>query len=280
MKAKRKHLFKVFLIMLIVLSSLIESAFAHIPCQCKNPPDQCTCFIQLGDHGFAVELIICKLQAIGYLGKTDKKDEFTPEVKKAVIRFQTDYGLELTGWMDDETLNSLLYDTLPNPKSKYTEKQWFDICYVPTDGGQRYHTNPLCSEMYNPRLISRLNAERLGIGHCGRNSCPYYSSYQTDSYSSLHLTPRILPDEYYKEDDVEDNAGLSLIGEDLDDTVIDRSFPTDDIESVYIGNKNSHVFHSASCNSVKDMKEKNKIEFQSRDEAITNGYKPCSRCNP
>ena len=90
----------------------------------------------------------------------------------------------------------------------------------------------------------------------------------------------ILPDEYYKEDDVEDNADLSLIGEDLDDTVIDRSFPTDDIESVYIGNKNSHVFHSASCNSVKDMKEKNKIEFQSRDEAITNGYKPCSRCNP
>ena len=82
--------------MLIVLSSLIESAFAHISCQCKNPPDQCTCFIQLGDHGFAVELIICRLQDIGYLGKTDKKDEFTPEVKKAVIKFQTDYGLELT----------------------------------------------------------------------------------------------------------------------------------------------------------------------------------------
>ena len=278
MKAKRKHLFKVFLIMLIVLSSLIESAFAHIPCQCKNPPDQCTCFIQLGDKGYAVNKIISVLQSKGYLGKLNKNSEFTPEVKQAVLKFQTDHSLESTGWMDDETLDALLEGILPDKKAKNSKEIWDNtfwdtICYIPTDGGEKHHANPFCSDMLNPRLMSRQNAMSLGILPCGKKTCTQ-SSYLT--YSSLGLTPRILPDDYYEEA----NTDLTLIAEDLDDTVIDRSFPTDDIESVYIGNKNSHVFHSASCNSVKDMKEKNKIEFQSRDEAIANGYKPCSRCNP
>ena len=48
----------------------------------------------------------------------------------------------------------------------------------------------------------------------------------------------------------------------------------------YIGNMNSHVFHTLNCDSVKSMKEKNKIEFFTREEAIQLGYKPCQRCNP
>lgn len=48
----------------------------------------------------------------------------------------------------------------------------------------------------------------------------------------------------------------------------------------YIGNKNSKKFHYAYCPSVEDMKEKNKVEFQSRDEAISQGYVPCKNCNP
>lgn len=50
----------------------------------------------------------------------------------------------------------------------------------------------------------------------------------------------------------------------------------------YIGNKNSHVFHYPDCDSVKDMKEKNKVYFEdtTRDEVIENGFKPCGRCKP
>ena len=51
-------------------------------------------------------------------------------------------------------------------------------------------------------------------------------------------------------------------------------------EIQYIGNRNSHVFHYLDCASVQDMKEKNKVVFYSRDEAIDLGYKPCGRCNP
>ncbi len=49
---------------------------------------------------------------------------------------------------------------------------------------------------------------------------------------------------------------------------------------MYIGNRNSHVFHRLECDSVRTMKEKNKIEFISREEAIEKKYKPCSRCEP
>ena len=51
-------------------------------------------------------------------------------------------------------------------------------------------------------------------------------------------------------------------------------------DALYIGNKNSHVFHYAQCSGVSGMKENNKVEFTSREEAIAQGYKPCSLCNP
>ncbi len=52
-------------------------------------------------------------------------------------------------------------------------------------------------------------------------------------------------------------------------------------EADYIANKNSKKFHYPSCESVSDMKEKNKLYFQgTRDELIEQGYEPCKRCNP
>lgn len=48
----------------------------------------------------------------------------------------------------------------------------------------------------------------------------------------------------------------------------------------YIGNKNSHVFHLPDCSGVKNMNEKNKVNFDSREEAVEAGYHPCSSCNP
>lgn len=48
----------------------------------------------------------------------------------------------------------------------------------------------------------------------------------------------------------------------------------------YVANTNSHVFHYASCGSAKTMKESNKWYTNSRDELISKGYKPCSKCNP
>ena len=46
----------------------------------------------------------------------------------------------------------------------------------------------------------------------------------------------------------------------------------------YIGNLKSHVFHRSDCASL--PAEKNRILFDSREQAIDYGYRPCGSCNP
>ncbi len=46
----------------------------------------------------------------------------------------------------------------------------------------------------------------------------------------------------------------------------------------YIGNKNTKKFHKPTCSSL--PAEHNRVYFDSRDEAVGEGYIPCKRCNP
>ena len=48
----------------------------------------------------------------------------------------------------------------------------------------------------------------------------------------------------------------------------------------YIGNRSSLFFHDPTCEGGKTMKEKNKVTFSTREEAIKQGYSPCPHCNP
>ena len=49
----------------------------------------------------------------------------------------------------------------------------------------------------------------------------------------------------------------------------------------YIINMNTHVFHMPYCDSVNDMKEKNKKETTlDRESLIGQGYRACQRCHP
>ena len=48
----------------------------------------------------------------------------------------------------------------------------------------------------------------------------------------------------------------------------------------YVGNANSRKFHVGNCSFVGRMKPANRVDFQSRDEAIATGYVPCKRCKP
>ena len=69
-----------------------------------------------------------------------------------------------------------------------------------------------------------------------------------------------------------------------DKEITDRNgMPVEDRneENTYVLNTNTHKFHRPSCDSVTDMKDKNKmITEESRDEIIRKGYEPCGRCNP
>ena len=55
----------------------------------------------------------------------------------------------------------------------------------------------------------------------------------------------------------------------------------DDPAATYVLNINTRKFHYPYCDSVNDMKEKNKQEYTgSREEVIEMGYSPCGRCKP
>ncbi|MGN0792931.1 MAG: Ada metal-binding domain-containing protein [Aristaeellaceae bacterium] len=70
--------------------------------------------------------------------------------------------------------------------------------------------------------------------------------------------------------DVRDGTGRTVTGP--------AGSPTN--TETYIGNKGTGKFHDPSCSSVNDIKESNKVMLNSREEAISKGYKPCGRCKP
>lgn len=48
----------------------------------------------------------------------------------------------------------------------------------------------------------------------------------------------------------------------------------------YIGNSNSGKFHKSTCKWGQKTAEHNRVYFNNRDLAISQGYKPCKVCNP
>lgn len=64
------------------------------------------------------------------------------------------------------------------------------------------------------------------------------------------------------------------------DEVLSTLTAKESSEYSYTGNLNSKIFHSNDCESLKDMSEKNKINFVKRDDAVLKGYTPCKSCNP
>lgn len=52
------------------------------------------------------------------------------------------------------------------------------------------------------------------------------------------------------------------------------------VNAAYIGNKNTKKFHRSDCRMVTRMSPANKVTFDNRDSAISQGYNPCKICNP
>jgi len=54
----------------------------------------------------------------------------------------------------------------------------------------------------------------------------------------------------------------------------------DSISVGYVASKNSQVFHKAGCKSAAKILAKNLVQYNSRDEAVQAGKKPCAECGP
>jgi micrococcal nuclease len=51
-------------------------------------------------------------------------------------------------------------------------------------------------------------------------------------------------------------------------------------ESGYVGNRDSLVFHRASCDGARTMNAKNRVSIEDREKAVEEGFKPCPICKP
>ena len=53
-----------------------------------------------------------------------------------------------------------------------------------------------------------------------------------------------------------------------------------EVSDGFVASKNSAVFHRANCKSAAKISAKNLIRYNTREEAIQAGKKPCHECNP
>jgi competence protein ComEC len=63
-------------------------------------------------------------------------------------------------------------------------------------------------------------------------------------------------------------------------TTSENSEPQASQQSDYLASKKSDVFHRTGCGHAKKILPENIICFESREEALANGYRPCKTCSP
>lgn len=69
---------------------------------------------------------------------------------------------------------------------------------------------------------------------------------------------------------------------DADNTTSDNPIlhATDVPEGSYIGNKNSEKYHRYDCEYGAKVQDNNLIVFNTLEDAVNSGYKPCGACHP
>lgn len=80
---------------------------------------------------------------------------------------------------------------------------------------------------------------------------------------------------YHATIDLSENATESS-----DDIIVERSL-AEVLDCDYVLNKNTKKFHYPNCQSIQDMKGKNKEYYNGdRETLIEQGYSPCGSCKP
>lgn len=75
--------------------------------------------------------------------------------------------------------------------------------------------------------------------------------------------------------------GTIILRSDAETLTISSDEFSETVENtLYVGNIKSLVLHRASCEGVATMKDKNKTYFESKETAISKGYRPCDICDP
>ena len=79
----------------------------------------------------------------------------------------------------------------------------------------------------------------------------------------------------------EETPAQENVAESEKENIAEATTANTEEEHDYVLNTNTKKFHYPHCDSVKDMKEKNKSEYHgTRSSVIAMGYEPCKRCKP
>lgn len=93
-----------------------------------------------------------------------------------------------------------------------------------------------------------------------------------DQYALDYVRENYTPEELYP-DKIIQNRNKKAVYSNIHGQLPENSDP---YAGYYIINKRSKIFHHSDCDSVKNMKEENKIASnRTKDELIEQGYEPC-----
>ena len=117
---------------------------------------------------------------------------------------------------------------------------------------------------------SQISTKSTAVGRLERGQQLTVISAQTDAQGELWYAVEL-----------EDGTTGYIRGDLLitaEEAEAERAASPDAKERQYIGNRKTKKFHLPSCYTLPD--EKNQTSFSSREEAVSNGYVPCKKCNP
>ncbi|MGN0763921.1 MAG: peptidoglycan-binding protein, partial [Aristaeellaceae bacterium] len=98
-----------------------------------------------------------RLIELDYLEGTADGD-FGNGTKEAVIAFQKNNDLSADGVAGEQTLTILFSD-------QAVRQHWV---WIPTNGGEKYHSKSSCSGMENPKRVTYREAIEQGYDACGK----------------------------------------------------------------------------------------------------------------
>lgn len=107
------------------------------------------------------------------------------------------------------------------------------------------------------------------------------SGTNTETDSHVKITVNMPSDDTvngYRDEDYVQSGIPDIIS--VEDVVPSAPPASNENSASFIGNSSSHIFHKPDCSSAENMKDGNKVTFESRDEAVVAGYTPCKRCSP
>ena len=147
--------------------------------------------------------------------------------------------------------------------------------YVKNTGNHvLYRVTPIFEE--ENLVASGVVIEAFSIEDIGKGVCFNVYCYNIQPGISIDY---LTGDSWVSDEQAEIPTDSSTQTEAVDDAV--DPIVQDSSAQTFFLNTNTKKFHYPYCDSVSEMKEKNKKEvFDTRENIINMGYKPCKRCNP